>query len=75
MDAGSPFSEHFRLVDAHGTTRNVLALGTGETGSRLDVSDLRHQILNEDVESAIEDFEANRAIIEQAVTAATSAEG
>jgi hypothetical protein len=84
MDAGAPFSEHFRLVDAHGTTRHVLALGTGETDSRLgaglrgqmiDVSDLRHQILNEDVGSAVEDFEANRAIIEQAVTAATSAEG
>ncbi|MDX6358409.1 MAG: hypothetical protein QOH37_1463, partial [Nocardioidaceae bacterium] len=29
MAAGAPFSEHFRLVDAHGTTRNVLALGTG----------------------------------------------
>jgi hypothetical protein len=75
MGAGAPFSEHFRLVDAHGTTRNVLAVGSGETGSGLgaglrgqmiDVTDLRHQILSEDVRPAVEDFEANRAIIEQA---------
>jgi ANTAR domain/PAS fold len=75
MEAGAPFSEHFRVVDAHGTTRNVLTLGTGETGSRLgaglrgqmiDVSDIHHQILREDVGSAVEDFEAHRAIIEQA---------
>jgi hypothetical protein len=53
----------------------VLALGTGETGGRLgaglrgqmiDLSDFHHQILHEDVGSAVEDFEANRAIIEQA---------
>jgi ANTAR domain/PAS fold len=75
MEAGAPFSEHFRLVDAHGTTRNVLALGTGETGERsgpglrgqlIDVSDMHHQILREDVGPVVEDFEANRAVIEQA---------
>jgi len=75
MEAGVPFSEHFRVVDAQGTTRNVLTLGTGETGGRIgaglrgqmiDVSDIHHQILREDVGSAVEDFEAHRAIIEQA---------
>jgi ANTAR domain/PAS fold len=73
MDAGARFSEHFRLVDAHGTTRNVLVLGTGETGGReglrgqmIDLSDVHHRILREDVGSAVEDFEANRAVIEQA---------
>jgi hypothetical protein len=73
LEAGAPFSEHYRLVDATGTTRNVLALGTGETGSRpglrgqlIDLSDMHHQILREDVAPAVEDFEANRAVIEQA---------
>ena len=75
MEAGALFSEHFRLVDAHGTTRNVLALGTGDTGSRygpglrgqlIDVSDMHHQILREDVGPVVEDFENNRAVIEQA---------
>jgi hypothetical protein len=75
MEAGAPFSEHFRLVDAHGTTRTVLALGTGDTGGRsgaglrgqmIDLSDLHHQILTEDVGPVVEDFQANRAVIEQA---------
>jgi ANTAR domain/PAS fold len=75
MDAGARFSEHFRLVDAHGTTRSVLALGTGETDSRLgaglrgqmiDLSGIHHRMVREDVGSAVEDFEAHRAVIEQA---------
>jgi hypothetical protein len=75
MEAGVPFSEHFRLVDAHGTTRNVLALGTGDTGGRsgaglrgqmVDLSDLHAQILSEDVGPVVEDFQENRAVIEQA---------
>jgi PAS domain-containing protein len=75
IEAGAAFSEHFRLVDAHGTTRNVLALGTAATGSRsgaglrgqmIDLSDMHHQIIREDVGPAVEDFEANRAVIEQA---------
>jgi hypothetical protein len=75
MEAGAPFSEHFRLVDANGTTRNVLALGTGETGGRsgpglrgqlIDLSDMHHQILREDVAPVVEDFETHRAVIEQA---------
>ena len=68
LESGAPFSEHFRLVDANGTTRNVLALGTGETGSRsgaglrgqmIDLSDMHHQIIREDVGPAVEDFQAN----------------
>jgi hypothetical protein len=73
MAAGTPFREHFRVVDAQGTTRNVLALGTGRTGAAgglrgqlIDVSDMHHQILSEDVGPAVEDFETNRAVIEQA---------
>jgi hypothetical protein len=75
LEAGAPFSEHYRLVDANGTTRNVLALGTGETGSRagaglrgqlIDLSEMHHQILSEDVAPVVEDFQANRAVIEQA---------
>jgi len=75
MEAGAPFSEHYRVVDAHGTTRNVLALGTGETGSRsgaglrgqlVDVSDMHHEILRNDVGPAVEEFQEHRAVIEQA---------
>jgi hypothetical protein len=75
MEEGTSFSEHFRVVDAHGTTRNVLALGTGEAAGRrgarlrgqlIDLSDIHQQILHEDVGSAVEDFQAHRAIIEQA---------
>ncbi|WP_191907893.1 PAS and ANTAR domain-containing protein [Nocardioides cynanchi] len=75
MAARAPFSEHFRVVDARGTTRNVLALGTGDTGSRsglglrgqlVDLSDMHHEILRNDVGPAVEEFQAHRAVIEQA---------
>jgi ANTAR domain/PAS fold len=75
MDEGTAFSEHFRVVDADGTTRNVLALGAGEAagprgaglrGQMIDLTDIHKQILHEDVGSAVEDFQAHRAIIEQA---------
>jgi hypothetical protein len=74
IEAEAAFSEHFRVVDAQGTTRNVLAIGTGETGGSgpglrgqlIDVSDMHHQMLREDVGPVVEDFQANRAVIEQA---------
>jgi hypothetical protein len=76
MDAGEPFSVHFRLVDAAGTTRNVLALGTavatdgagagGLRGQMIDLTYMRDQILHDDLRPVVEDFQTNRAVIEQA---------
>jgi hypothetical protein len=76
MEVGGSFSVHFRLIDAHGTTRNVLAIGAGKTadetgaaalhGQMIDVSEMADQIIHEDLRPVVEDFEANRAVIEQA---------
>lgn len=77
MESGDPFSVHFRLIDAQGTPHNVLALGTAEAtsgeappaglrGQMIDLTYMRDQILHDDLRPAVEDFEAHRAVIEQA---------
>jgi hypothetical protein len=76
MDAGEPFSVLFRLVDAGGTTHNVLALGTAEPtgadraeglrGQMIDLTYVRDQIVHDDLRPVVEDFRTNRAVIEQA---------
>jgi hypothetical protein len=76
IDAGSVFSLHFRIRDARGSSRTVLALGTGHDCGRGDAPGLRGQLVdltslhddavNDDVGVAVDDFRSHRAVIEQA---------
>jgi len=73
---GSPgrFNLFYRLIDAHGTTRRVLILGSGSSaegtvrlrGQLVDLTSWQDQILNDDLGPVVDDFRAHRAVIEQA---------
>ncbi len=74
MEEPGRFTLTFRLVDAGGTTRRVLLLGTGIAGDGgvhlrgelVDLTSLQDEILNDDLGPMVDDFREHRAVIEQA---------
>jgi hypothetical protein len=71
LESQGVFTVHCRIVDAHGTLRTVVVLGTGAGGQRLrgqvlDLSWLHDEIVHHDVAPVVEDFVTHRAVIEQA---------
>jgi hypothetical protein len=74
MASPGRFNLSFRLVDARGTTRRVLLLGSGSgvegavrlRGQLVDLTSWQDQILNDDLGPVVDDFRAHRAVIEQA---------
>jgi hypothetical protein len=70
-----PFALTFRLIDAQGTLRRVLLLGSSNAGDHgavqlrgqlVDLTPLQDEIINDDLGPMVDDFREHRAVIEQA---------
>ena len=76
VGTGGSFSAYYRIVDATGDLRQVVAVGrstrgpdgqvTSLTGVLVDVTEASRRIGTDEMERAIEDFTTHRAVIEQA---------
>lgn len=73
LEDGRPFSFRHRIITAQQQERVVVATGHAElegperilTGHLIDVADLRRDAVNAELDRAVEDFVARRAVIEQ----------
>ncbi|MFD0925862.1 PAS and ANTAR domain-containing protein [Williamsia deligens] len=71
-----PFNSRHRIVDTHGKTHHVLVIGdsihddvgdvVGTTGVYVDLSAVRTDAVNTELDSRVSEFAASRAVIEQA---------
>ena len=74
LERDEPFSFPHRITTARGAERVVIAAGHVEhhdddlvvVGHLIDITDVRHEAVATEVDTAVEDFIGHRAVIEQA---------